>query len=222
MCDSRRNLRLLRFVITEIKRRAENSLPDYEYETEKEPGAEEGLAVVIEVESLQWDMGNTNLFGSVPSADADEMSDNFEGSGEQSAPDESSAEGDGVYTLVSEGTLSRQDGLLQLTYLERIEDEDGAAPTKVCIAFPIGSSSHVTVSRSGEINTVFTVEPNVRQYSTYETPFGQVDLCVIGKKIENGISESGGTMQLDYAVELRGMVTQRTKMTIRVRPEHKL
>ena len=69
------------------------------------------------------------------------------------------------------------------------------------------------------MNTVFTVEPNVRQYSTYDTPFGQVDLCVIGKKIENNMEETGGTLELDYAVELRGMITQRTKMTIRVRPE---
>lgn len=187
-------------------------LPIFEYETE-EKEAQEGLAVIIEVESHQRNMGKESLFTS----EADSFDDLEEDDALPHA--HSASEESGACTLFSEGTLSLQDGLLHLTYIETIEDEEDAAPTKVSLVFPKGSSSHITVSRSGDMNTVFTVEPNVRQYSTYDTPFGQVDLCVIGRKIENNMEETGGTLELDYAVELRGMITQRTKMTIRVRPE---
>ncbi len=188
-------------------------LPIFEYETE-EKEAQEGLAVIIEVESHQRNMGKESLFTS--EADSfDDLEDDDDLPHAHCASEES-----GACTLFSEGTLSLQDGLLHLTYIETIEEEEGAAPTKVSLVFPKGSSSHITVSRSGDMNTVFTVEPNVRQYSTYDTPFGQVDLCVIGRKIENNMEETGGTLALDYAVELRGMITQRTKMTIRVRPEN--
>ncbi len=186
-------------------------MPIFEYETEeKEPC--EGLAVIIEVESHQRDIGGESLFsGDTEACDCGDMEEEATPYGQDG----------GVYTLVSEGTLSVQDGLMQLTYVETIGEEEDAAPTKVCIAFPKESGSHVTVSRSGDMNTVFSVEPGVRQYSTYETPFGQVDLCVIGKKVENHIGETGGTLRLEYAVELRGMTTQRTKMMIRVRPENR-
>lgn len=187
-------------------------LPIFEYETE-EKEAQEGLAVIIEVESHQHNMGRESLFTS----EADSFDDLEEDDALPHA--HCASEENSACTLFSEGTLFLQDGLLHLTYIETIEDEEDAAPTKVSLVFPKGSSSHITVSRSGDMNTVFTVEPNVRQYSTYDTPFGQVDLCVIGRKIENNMEETGGTLELDYAVELRGMITQRTKMMIRVRPE---
>ena len=187
-------------------------LPIFEYETEDKK-AQEGLAVIIEVESHQRNMGRESLFSS-ESDSFDDLEEDDDLPHAHSASEES-----GVCTLVSEGTLLLQNGLLHLIYIEAIEDEEDAVPTKVSLVFPKGSGSHITVSRSGDMNTVFTVEPNVRQYSTYDTPFGQVDLCVIGKKIENNMEETGGTLELDYAVELRGMITQRTKMTIRVRPE---
>lgn len=202
----------MRFVILQNTKRGEVDLPIFEYETE-EKEAQEGLAVIIEVESHQRNIGKESLFTSEANSFDDLEKD------EDLAQAHSASEESGVCTLFSEGTLSLQEGLLHLTYIETIEDEEDAGPTKVSLVFPKGSSSHITVSRSGDMNTVFTVEPNVRQYSTYDTPFGQVDLCVIGRKIENNMEETGGTLELDYAVELRGMITQRTKMTIRVRPE---
>ena len=187
-------------------------MPIFEYEREEEE-PQEGLAVIIEVESYQRNMGRESLFSNEAGI-FDDLEEDDDLLHAHSASEES-----GACTLVSEGTLFLQDGLLHLTYIETIENEEDAAPTKVSLVFPKGSGSHITVSRSGDMNTVFTVEPNVRQYSTYDTPFGQVDLCVIGRKIENNMEETGGTLELDYAVELRGMITQRTKMTIRVRPE---
>ena len=54
-------------------------------------------------------------------------------------------------------------------------------------------------------------------YSVYATPFGEIDMCTYGKRVENALSTDGGTLILDYAVELRGLTAQRTKMEVKVK-----
>lgn len=202
------------------------ALPIFEYESKKNIENIKGTPVVIQIESLQRELEDANFFGS-PTAPAqvgetDYLQEDEAFLDTQMPGDFSNEEGTGMYTLVSRGELSRQGELLQLTYQEELGAEDGAdtlAPTQVCLTFSDAVCSPVTVSRSGDMRTVFTVEQGARQYSTYHTPYGQIDMCVIGKKVENRIGLSGGVLVLDYAVELRGMITQRTKMTIRVKPE---
>ena len=61
------------------------------------------------------------------------------------------------------------------------------------------------------------MEEGKRQYSVYKTPFGNLEMCVYAKRVDNSISENGGTLILDYAVELKGMTAQRTKMRVDVK-----
>jgi hypothetical protein len=35
-------------------------------------------------------------------------------------------------------------------------------------------------------------------------------MCIYAKKVENTITSEGGTLSLDYAVELKGLTAQRT------------
>lgn len=203
-------------------------MPIFEYESKKNVENMNGTPVVIQIESLQRELEGANLFGS-PTAPAQGNENGYLQEDEafldtQMPEDFCNEEGTGMYTLVSRGELSRQGELLQLAYQEELDGEEGvdaSVPTQVCLTFSEAVCSPVTVSRSGDMRTVFTVEQGVRQYSTYHTPYGQVDMCIIGKKVENRIGSAGGVLVLDYAVELRGMITQRTKMTIRVKPEQR-
>lgn len=199
-------------------------MPIFEYEDKKNAENIAGRQVIIQLESLQCQLEDATLFGD-PAAPAQMGGDTYlqeeEAYLDALLPADFPGEVEmGRYTMISRGTLSQEGELLQLTYQEELDVEEGAtAPIQVCLTFAEEECGPVTVSRSGDMRTIFTVEQGVRQYSTYHTPYGQVDMCVIGKKIQNGIGPAGGELLLDYAIELRGMITQRTKMTIRVRPE---
>ncbi len=200
-------------------------MPIFEYENKKntEYSMIDSRRVILQVESVQRQLEDATLFGApaapvqeAPHAWLQEEEDYLD----TLLPADFLEEETGKYTMVSHGVLSRQGSLLRLTYQEELDvEEDAGAPVQVCLTFSEKECGPVTISRSGDMRTIFTVEQGVRQYSTYHTPYGQVDMCVIGKKIQNRISPAGGVLLLDYAVELQGMITQRTKMTIQVRPE---
>ncbi len=198
-------------------------MPIFEYEDKKNAEYMEGRQVIIQVESLQHQLEDATLFGTPASpvqTGGDAYLQEDEDFLDALLPADFPGEETGKYTLVSRGALSQEGDLLQLTYQEELDVEEGVgAPTQVCLTFSGEECGPVTVSRSGDMRTIFTVEQGVRQYSIYHTPYGQVDMCVIGKKIQNRIGPAGGVLLLDYAVEMRGMITQRTKMTIRVKPE---
>ena len=195
-----------------------------EYENKKNTEYMADRQVIIQIESLQCQLEDATLFGEPAAPIRIQTGEDIYLQEEETALDESAVdfpgEEAGQYTLVSRGVLSQMGEQLQLSYQEELDAEAGTgAPTQVCLTFSGEERGPVTVSRNGAMHTIFTVEQGTRQYSTYHTPYGQVDMCVIGKKIQNGIGPDGGELLLDYAVELRGMITQRTKMTIRVRPE---
>ncbi|MBS5724559.1 MAG: DUF1934 domain-containing protein [Clostridiales bacterium] len=196
-------------------------MPIYEYENKDTPGDSQGEKVIIEINSIQRELEDTSLFA-LPILPAEIDVVVSETSDEEICLEASqdSAETIGQYVIVSEGRLSREDGMLQLSYLEQLDEKENTPPVQVSLTFPPGEKGPVAISRTGAIRTAFTIEEGARQYSVYDTSYGKMDMCVIGRKIENKIHSGGGILRLDYLVELRGMIAQRTKMTIRVRPEH--
>ncbi len=196
-------------------------MPIYEYENKETSADSQGEKVIIEIDSTQRELEDTSLFACpMLPAEMDVVVSESSDEGVCLEASQDSAETVGQYVIVSEGRLSQEEGMLRLTYLEQLDEEENAPPVQVSLTFPPGDKGPVAVSRTGDMRTVFTIEEGVRQYSVYDTSYGKMDMCVIGRKVENTINFGGGIMRLDYMVELRGMIAQRTKMTIRVRPEH--
>lgn len=194
-------------------------MPIREYETEDHPGETAGERVIIEVDSLQRELEETRLFaGPRLPADAEVIVEDGEDGQLHVETPSGTEETVDRYVIVSVGRLSREGNMLQLAYTEELGEEEGA-PVQVSLTFPPGEKGPVFVSRTGAMRTAFTIQEGVRQYSVYDTEHGKMELCVIGRRIENRIDTGGGVMRLDYIVELRGLIAQRTKMTIRVRPE---
>ena len=63
----------------------------------------------------------------------------------------------------------------------------------------------MTVERCGPLSSVFVISKGERLFSVYSTPYGNLDMCIYAKKVENTLSLDGGTLILDYAVELKGL-----------------
>lgn len=180
-------------------------ISEYEINNTEPP---KGAPVIIKLHSSQRDMTGTGLFGDI--ADG-------------KTPDEllrDASQGEaGIYSLTTEGFLCDGDEL-SLFYKET-EELAGEGITETEIAFPKKEPKSVTIRRGGPLGTGFVIEEGKRHYSVYNTPYGSLEMCVYAKRVDNRLTEDGGVLILDYAVELKGMTAQRTKMRVDVKRKTK-
>ncbi len=162
-----------------------------------------GKRVIVEMKSSQSDMTGVGFFNVRTSEQCDAAL-----RGEPTAENNS-------FSLVSEGNLFIEGTRLNLSYEESaVEGMEGCTTV---ISFDLATPQCVTVERRGPLSSVFVISKGERLFSTYSTPFGVIDMCVFGKKVENFLTEDGGSLVLDYGVELKGLTAQRTRMEIKVR-----
>ncbi len=85
------------------------------------------------------------------------------------------------------------------------------------IIFDTQKPNMVTIHRNGGVMNTLVLEENRRHISVYKTPIMPFEAATFAKKVSSDLSlENGGTIDLDYLVELRGTDLQRTRMTITV------
>lgn len=121
-------------------------------------------------------------------------------------------EEDDTYIFGVTGKLKKAgDNTLELSYADN-ESLDG---TFTVIRIDAAHPNMVTIMRSGGIVNTIVCEKGVRHISVYDTPVMPFQLAVYTKKCEGAITfEKGGTLELDYMVELRGTDIQRTTLKI--------
>lgn len=162
-----------------------------------------GKRVIVEMKSSQSDMTGVGFFN-VRTVEQCEAA-------LKGAPE---AENN-TFSLVSEGDLFVEGTRLNLSYEESaVEGVEGCTTV---ISFDLSDPGCVTVERRGPLSSVFVISKGERLFSTYSTPFGVIDMCVFGKKVENLLTEDGGSLVLDYGVELKGLTAQRTRMEVKVK-----
>ncbi|MBR6676424.1 MAG: DUF1934 domain-containing protein [Clostridia bacterium] len=176
-------------------------MPIEEYARETAPI--QGKRVLVEMKSTQSDMTGVGFF-TVKKAESIE-----------SIWKEAEGDANNQYSLVSEGILQTEDNRLVLSYEENaIEGVEGCTTV---ISFDMSSPECVTVERRGPLASAFVISRGERVFSLYSIPYGAIDMCIYAKKVENLLTVDGGSLSLDYAVELKGLTAQRTQMEVTVR-----
>ena len=113
--------------------------------------------------------------------------------GEQSYPGQ---EPD-VIELVTEGTLEDIEDGWKLCY----EESDLTGLAGVNTTFQIQGKT-VTLIRSGKLNSQMVFEEGVPHDSLYEMEFGALMLTVCAIRVETNLTQSGGTIDLKYSIEV--------------------
>ncbi len=103
------------------------------------------------------------------------------------------------------------DGRTVIRYTESL---DGETEQITEISFEKDTPGLVTICKSGMGSTVMTIEAGRRHSCVYRTPFMDFEMRVRALRVDNGITESGGRLRLDYALEIRGAEAHRTVMDI--------
>ena len=130
-------------------------------------------------------------------------------------PDEEGGE-DGEMEMFFDGRLRLTDEEYSVSYEESaLTGMEGATSQ---LFFRLDQPDLVTMLRTGAVSTALVFEPNKRHTCVYKTPYMIFEACVHTLKVENKLlaDATGGTLLLDYVVEIRGAQAERCCMTLSV------
>ena len=118
-----------------------------------------------------------------------------------------------VIELVTEGKLlDCGDAGYTLTYQEsQLTGLEGTLTT-----FQI-EPDRVTLLRVGEVNSQMVFEEGRRHLSMYDTPYGALSIGVNTRRMRSDLSASGGSIEIDYAIEIDHSVAGRNTFQINVK-----
>ncbi len=171
----------------------------------------------------------SRLFDLTPSAAVKGDAPMFIGGDEESgepdvliAEEEPDDDRDATDTIrfAGDGTLTVLGDCLELSY-----DESALIGMEGCrttLRFD-KARGMVTMMRSGaaSVTMIFSIsEP--RQHSMYDTgiPGFPLELCVNTRRLSDSVSLTGGSLEIDYVIELRGVPTERTVLRLEVVPKN--
>ena len=118
-----------------------------------------------------------------------------------------------VTELVTEGTLS-SDGDEEYTLSYQESELTGLEGTLT--TFQI-EPERITLLRIGEVNSQMVFEQGRRHLSLYDTPYGSLSVGVSTRKMHAELGLSGGSIEIDYAIEIDHAVAGQNLFQINVR-----
>lgn len=102
-----------------------------------------------------------------------------------------------VIELVTEGTLEHEKNVWVITY----EESDLTGLAGVTTAFRIGPRG-VALKRTGRLQSQMIFREGVRHESLYQMEFGALMIAVQAQKIRSDLTETGGTVDITYTIEI--------------------
>lgn len=102
-----------------------------------------------------------------------------------------------VIELVTEGTMEQTEKGWKLTY----EESDLTGLKGVTTTFQV-EPGVITLSRKGPLNSEMVFREGQFHESLYRMEFGALMITVCASKVRYSIDESGGTIDLTYAIEI--------------------
>lgn len=123
--------------------------------------------------------------------------------------------GPDVMELVTEGKLIRNsEDSYTISYEETELTGLEGTTTVLRIEGP-----RVTLLREGTVNSQMVFEEGRRHLSMYETPYGSLSVGINTRRMKNTVGESGGDLEIDYALEIDNLLAGRTKFRMNVRKD---
>ena len=130
--------------------------------------------------------------------------------GQQTTDDNSNPD---VIELVTEGTLSAHEGG---NYTVRYQESEltGLEGTQTTIQV---EGNSVSILREGQVNSQMVFEEGRRHLTMYNTPYGAMAIGVNTRKMKVDLDETGGSIEIDYALEVDHAVAGENLFQIYVR-----
>lgn len=120
------------------------------------------------------------------------------------------------FEISCRGTLAEADGVFTLTYTEPAGG--GMGDTTTTISFNKDTPDTVSLQREGEVRSYFLFDTGeARRTYLYETPIMTFEMAIVTKRLVNRLGVKGGTLHLDYKVDMNAQNMERTVLDLMVR-----
>ena len=116
--------------------------------------------------------------------------------------------------LVTEGTLSQEDGAWLLSYAE--SELTGMAGTMTTFRI---EPEQITLLRSGTIESKMVFVTGVEDRSLYDMGFGALMITVCADTIRSDMDESGGTLDVFYSIVIEQAAAGTVEYHIKAWPQ---
>ncbi len=118
-------------------------------------------------------------------------------------------------SLITEADVTVEDGRFTVSYDE--SEATGLEGSRTSVTFLEDEPGLISIIRTGAFRTAIVVEEAKRHICTYETPFMPFEISTYGRRVENSMSREGGTLTVDYVVEIKGGLAQHSVLTLKLR-----
>lgn len=116
--------------------------------------------------------------------------------------------------LLTEGDFYKEDGVYFCDYAEsEITGLDGTDTS-----IEIGSN-YVSLQRSGNVNSQMLFMEGRKTSSLYSLPYGELTVDIYTEKLKTNVDEHGGSISIDYIIDINNATTGRNNFEIAIREE---
>lgn len=113
--------------------------------------------------------------------------------------------------FTTDGMYTYDDGVGCLTYME--SEVTGMEGTRTSIMV---MPDKVVVDRDGVVTSRMVFQPGLKNSVLYDTPFGTATLSIDTRQIRHSFNKDGGSMELDYVLDLEHAVATRNRFQLNV------
>ena len=116
--------------------------------------------------------------------------------------------------LITEGEFTFDDGVGYFTYEET--EITGMPGTTTRFDF---SSHEAVITREGTVSSRMIFIEGKKNVFLYNTPYGSMTMGIDTHKIENKLTEHGGTIDIDYTLSFDRAVVSRNRFNVKIKEQ---
>ena len=116
--------------------------------------------------------------------------------------------------LITEGEYTFEDGMGFFTYEET--EITGMAGTTTRFDF---APTEAVITREGTVSSKMVFVEGKMNVFLYNTPFGSMTMGIDTHKIENKLTERGGTIDIDYTLTFEHAVVSRNRFSVKIKEQ---
>ena len=116
--------------------------------------------------------------------------------------------------LTTRGTMTGRNGKFAISY----EETELTGNAGVTTTFLILNPERVVLTREGAIQSRMVFVEGVKDESFYDLGFGSLLIGICAQKINVALTERGGTLFIDYTVEIEQSLSSRNSYEITITP----